>query len=89
MDMLLYELLKKYAGHHIEIIEYGDGVNYSLEDMDTNEVIFDTILDNNKDYKVTITVEGAEEFLTQEFWTEGKSITDVMNILSEELEVNI
>ena len=44
MDTLLYELLKKHVGHHVEIIEYGDGVNYSLEDMDTNEVIFDTDL---------------------------------------------
>lgn len=39
---LLYELLKKHAGHTIEIAEYGDGENFSLEDVDTNEVIFDT-----------------------------------------------
>ena len=38
----LYELLKAHAGHTIEIAEYGDGVNFALEDMDTNEVIFDT-----------------------------------------------
>lgn len=41
-ETLLYQLLKKHAGHHVEISEYGDGVNFALEDMDTNEVIFDT-----------------------------------------------
>ena len=41
-ETLLYQLLKKHAGHQVEITEYGDGVNFALEDMDTNEVIFDT-----------------------------------------------
>jgi hypothetical protein len=41
-ETLLYQLLKKHAGHNIEIAEYGDGTNFSLEDTDTNEVIFDT-----------------------------------------------
>lgn len=41
-ETLLYQMLKKHAGHRIEITEYGDGTNFSLEDMDTNEVIFDT-----------------------------------------------
>lgn len=44
METLLYKLLKEHAGHMVEIVEYGDGVNYSLEDIDTNEVIFDTDL---------------------------------------------
>ena len=39
---LLYELLKEHIGHRVEIAEYGDGENFSLEDLDTNEVIFDT-----------------------------------------------
>ena len=39
---LLYDLLKKHAGHRVEIAEYGDGANFALEDIDTNEVIFDT-----------------------------------------------
>lgn len=41
-ETLLYQLLKKHVGHHIEITEYGNGINFSLEDMDTNELIFDT-----------------------------------------------
>lgn len=41
-ETLLYQMLKKHSGHRIEITEYGDGTNFSLEDMDTNEVIFDT-----------------------------------------------
>lgn len=41
-ETLLYQMLKKHAGHRIEITEYGDGTNFSLEDTDTNEVIFDT-----------------------------------------------
>ena len=41
-ETLLYELLKAHAGHCVEIVEYGDGVNFALEDLDTNEVIFDT-----------------------------------------------
>lgn len=41
-ETLLYQLLKKHAGHNIEITEYGDGINFSLEDKDTDEVIFDT-----------------------------------------------
>ena len=39
---LLYKKLKEHAGHRVEIVEYGDGINFSLEDMDTDEVIFDT-----------------------------------------------
>lgn len=41
-ETLLYQMLKKHVGHRIEITEYGDGTNFSLEDTDTNEVIFDT-----------------------------------------------
>lgn len=41
-ETLLYQMLKKHAGHRVEIAEYGDGINFALEDMDTNEVIFDT-----------------------------------------------
>ena len=43
-NTLLYEFLKAHAGHSVEIVEYGDGVNFSLEDVDTGEVIFDTDL---------------------------------------------
>lgn len=39
---LLYELLKRHFGHNVEISQYGDGVNFALEDIDTGEVIFDT-----------------------------------------------
>jgi len=42
MATTLYELLKAHAGHTVEIAEYGDGANFALEDMDTDEVIFDT-----------------------------------------------
>lgn len=42
IDDLLYEKLKEHAGHRVEIAEYGNGDNFSLEDMDTDEVIFDT-----------------------------------------------
>ena len=41
-ETLLYKLFKKHAGHTVEIVNYGDGVNFSLEDIDTDEVIFDT-----------------------------------------------
>ena len=43
IDSLLFELLKEHIGHKIEITQYGED-NISLEDMDTNEVIFDTDL---------------------------------------------
>jgi hypothetical protein len=43
-ETLLYKLLKEHAGHTIEITEYGDGINFAVEDMDTCEVIFDTDL---------------------------------------------
>lgn len=39
---VLYELLKEHVGHRVEIAQYGDGVNFALEDLDTDEVIFDT-----------------------------------------------
>ena len=42
METYLYNLLKQHAGNRVEITEYGDGVNFALEDMDTGEVIFDT-----------------------------------------------
>jgi len=38
----LYEILKSHVGHRVEIAQYGNGVNFALEDLDTNEVIFDT-----------------------------------------------
>lgn len=37
----LWKLLEPHIGHTIEIVKYGD-VNISVEDVDTNEVIFDT-----------------------------------------------
>jgi len=40
---LLWQLLEPHIGHTIEIAQYGNN-NISLEDMDTNEVIFDTDL---------------------------------------------
>ena len=45
-ETLLYQMLKKHVGHRVEIAEYGDGINFALEDMDTNEVIFDTDIYN-------------------------------------------
>ena len=38
----LGELLSSYTGHNVEITQYGNGVNFALEDMDTNSVIIDT-----------------------------------------------
>ena len=38
---LLWEVLEGHIGHTIEIVNYGDE-NISVEDMDQNEVIFDT-----------------------------------------------
>ena len=37
----LFKMLEPHIGHTIEIVRYGDD-NISIEDMDTNEVIFDT-----------------------------------------------
>ena len=39
----LWEILEPHIGHTIEIVKYGDD-NISIEDMDTDEVIFDTDL---------------------------------------------
>jgi len=36
----LAELLSEHIGHKVKIARYGD--DYALEDMDTNEVIFDS-----------------------------------------------
>lgn len=41
MKNTLYELLESHIGHRIEIVKYGDK-NISVEDVDTNEGIFDT-----------------------------------------------
>ena len=38
----LYEALKAHVGHRVEIAQYGNGDNFALEDLDTDEVIFDT-----------------------------------------------
>ncbi len=40
----LYDLLKEHVGHRVEIAQYGNGDNFALEDLDTDEVIFDTDL---------------------------------------------
>ena len=56
-ETLLYELLKAHKGHKVVIAEYGDGDNFALEDLTTNEVIFDTDcydlvgLDDDDDYE--------------------------------------
>ena len=42
METYLYRLFKEHAGNRVEIVEYGDGVNFALEDIDTGEVIIDT-----------------------------------------------
>ena len=39
---LLKELLKEHIGNRVEIVQYGNGADYSLEDLETDEVIFDT-----------------------------------------------
>ncbi len=39
---LLYELLSKHAGHDVEIVNYANGENMSLECNDCGCVIFDT-----------------------------------------------
>jgi hypothetical protein len=36
--------LKDHIGHRVEIAQYGNGDNFALEDLDTDEVIFDTDL---------------------------------------------
>lgn len=41
-ETLLFELLKKHFGYKVVIAQYGDGMNFALEDTDTGEVIFDT-----------------------------------------------
>lgn len=41
----LYEDLKRHVGHDIVCVEYGDGVNVSIECEDCGEVIID--YDNN------------------------------------------
>lgn len=41
---VLYDLLKDHIGHRVEIAQYGNGDNFALEDLDTDEVIFDTDL---------------------------------------------
>lgn len=41
MESTLWKLLEPHIGHTIEIVMYGDE-NISVEDVDTNEVIFDT-----------------------------------------------
>ena len=46
-DKLLWNILKKHAGHNVEIGIYGDPDNpesITLEDMDTNEIILDAEL---------------------------------------------
>ena len=40
--MNLYELLKKHIGHEIAITSYGNEDCIAIEDLDTNEIIFDT-----------------------------------------------
>lgn len=45
MKNTLYELLESHIGHRIQIVKYGDK-NISVEDMDTNEIIFDTDIYN-------------------------------------------
>ena len=44
MDNSLFEALKKHIGHDVEISEYGDMQNVSLECFDCNEVILDAEL---------------------------------------------
>ena len=41
MKNTLYKLLESHIGHRIQIVKYGDK-NISVEDVDTNEIIFDT-----------------------------------------------
>ena len=38
---LLFELLEPHIGHEIGIVKYGS-YNITIEDLTTNEVIFDT-----------------------------------------------
>lgn len=47
MGNMLWDILKKHAGHRVEIAAYGDPedpVDICLEDIDTNEVVLDAEL---------------------------------------------
>ena len=47
LDNMLWNVLKKHIGHHVEIVAYGDPedpVDICLEDIDTNEVVLDAEL---------------------------------------------
>ena len=41
-ENLLYEIMSKHVGHHVEVVDYGDGENMALECEDCNCVLFDT-----------------------------------------------
>ena len=62
---MLYDLLKEHVGHRVEIAQYGEGVNFALEDLDTDEVIFDTdIYDLTAKEPEEYTVELTETFIS-------------------------
>ena len=80
----LWKMLEAHIGNTIEIVRYGDDngtVNISVEDMDTNEVIFDTDCydligldedddeddDEDEDYEYVGSLETAKEYLTRPF----------------------
>ena len=44
MENTLFEIMKKHIGHDVQISEYGDMENISLECNDCNEVIVDVTL---------------------------------------------
>lgn len=41
-ENLLYEIMKKHVGHHVEIAYYGDEEEVALECEDCGCILFDT-----------------------------------------------
>lgn len=41
-ENLLYDIMSKHAGHYVQITDYGEGENMSLECKDCGCVLFDT-----------------------------------------------
>lgn len=86
MSVHNYTTLREHLGHHVVVVEYGDGINVAIECEDCNEVLLDYDYDGEyvEDLDETTGSGDLKEFNLYATWTSGKALPPILAASYEE-----